>query len=495
MTNKGRFAVDTKGFRTQCLEIGIPRLIGELKGNVFDLPEAKNCWVEISQHGDIIHIKVRDDGNGFQRKEEIYTLFADSKKRDDPTLRGRFNLAEKQFLAVCEDAYVKTNNSHFIFGKGQWEEKRLSKKFDGTEIFGRIRIDEDSTDKTKILEYLNRIAVPDGKTVFLNGIKKETTPILKRFTAKLMTPTTPKNSTHVKMRERLRETEIFLYDTKGETSWIYEMGIPIRELDGGIRWHIDIQQKVPQVSERNQAGKTPAYLKSVYQVVAENCQDLITHEDADKNWTTDAWEKADTQTAQRIIDLKYGTEDNPHPKLMIKSTTNSQANEEAEQQNFVVVDGRELSKEIKENLKSNGQIENAGLVFKEQGLGSHAIHVEQTDGMIFFGKFCKLVAEETIGKDIEVLFVKAERDRLADYGGSTLRWNVTTLGRSIFDKKDSERLLGILIHELAHDRFGNHDGTAHLSHDYLHEQERIAGICFKLGLEHFLDKLSLEIKQ
>ena len=156
---KGRFAVDLQGFRTQCLEIGVPRLVGELIANSFDNIECKNCWVEISKHGDIVHVKVRDDGSGFKKKEEINTLFMDSEKRDDPTLRGRFNYAEKQFLATCEDAEVKSNKWRIVLSKGDKKPKEtnLSKKFEGTEIIGRIR--QKDTNMEEILEYLKKIVL------------------------------------------------------------------------------------------------------------------------------------------------------------------------------------------------------------------------------------------------------------------------------------------------------------------------------------------------
>ena len=64
---------------------------------------------------------------------------------------------------------------------------------------------------------------------------------------------------------------------------------------------------------------------------------------------------------------------------------------------------------------------------------------------------------------------------------------IKTLGKKAFEVyPPSANILGILIHELAHDKYGQHDGTAHLSHDYLHEMQRIAGICFSKGLEHFI---------
>ena len=478
------FEVDPKGFRIQCLEIGVPRLVAELISNVFDLKEAKNCWVNIEQHGEIIHVTVKDDGDGFKDKNEIFIIFGDSDKRDNPELRGRFNYAEKQFVVLCEEAHFRTGNWHIAFKGAKRIEKRHDKKFEGTEIFGRIR--DSTTSKEKILEYLYRIAVPAGKTLTINGTVKPTTPIVKKFRTKLPTPIAKKG--YNKLREVIRETEIYLYelqdfyktDGSAEPAWLYEMGIPICKLDDNIRWHVDVQQKVPQVPERN-VIKTPAYLKAIYTAVAENCLDIITEDDASETWVSDALEKTTAETSTTLMEKRYGTD-----KIAIEGT-DTEANERALRAGYKLIGGGELNRDIKSNLKTNNLIDYASNQFGTSGWET-AKAVEETPAMTFFAKICKAVAKETIRKDITVSFVTTKHtDEGATYGNRHLQFNVRNCGgKKHFENTRSENLLGLLIHELAHDRLGNNDGFAHLSHDYLREQEKVAGKCFSKGIDYFI---------
>jgi len=116
--------------------------------------------------------------------------------------------------------------------------------------------------------------------------------------------------------------------------------------------------------------------------------------------------------------------------------------------------------------------------------------------MKFFAKICKAVARDTIHKDIQVLYVTTkETQELADYGGNTLRWNVRNMGgKKVFQENMSVQQwafnLGILIHELSHDKYGCNNGFAHHSHEYQNELERIAGICFQKGIDYYVQQCS-----
>ena len=130
----------------------------------------------------------------------------------------------------------------------------------------------------------------------INGVTKEPTPIVKTFTAKLKTPVA--SGKYQRLRELQRETDCYLYTPQGNVSFLYEKGIPITQLDDNIRWDIDVQQKVPQVTERNVVKAS--YLKSVYTAIAENCQDLITESDAGETWVSDALENTSAETSKEL---------------------------------------------------------------------------------------------------------------------------------------------------------------------------------------------------
>ena len=480
MNNKNNktktFEVDAKGFKVQMEEIGTGRLIAELISNSLDEESVGTIKVRITKHGELVHVTVNDDGDGFRDVEEIWTLFADSYKRTDPTKRGRFNLGEKQFLITCEDAYIKTGDHHVIVSGAEKEVKRLSKKFEGVEVFGRIRESVQSRDE--VLKFLERIAVPDGKKLYINDTEIESTPIVKSFKEKLNTPVA--TSAYRPLRDRPRETEVHLYQVSdGETAWIYEKGIPVQKLDDHIKWHVDVQQKVPQVIERNVVKS--AYLKTIYTAVAENCLDIITEEDAGQTWVTDALENTSVETTSDLLKKKYGTD-----KICIESQ-DYRENEKAALAGYRVLKGTELNRDIKDNLKSNEQLAYASKEFSCDNFEC-AKSVEETSEMKFFAQVCKAIARETISKEISVSFVTTKHtNEAAQYGHNSLSFNVRNCGgKRAFEDATDPRLLGLVIHELAHDKLGNNYGHAHLSHDYIHEQERIAGICFSKGIDYYI---------
>ena len=214
------FEVDAKGFKVQMEEIGSARLIAELVSNSFDEDSVENVKVDISKHGEIIHVTVKDDGNGFRDIKEVYTLFADSYKRTDPTKRGRFNLGEKQFVIACEEASIKSGK-YVINIKGDKKTiKTTTKSQEGVTVFGKMR--ESVQSMKEIMEFLNRIAVPSNYTLTINDKKLEPTKIVKSFKAKLVTKCATQK--YGRLYDSPRETYVYLYETDNESAWLYEKG-------------------------------------------------------------------------------------------------------------------------------------------------------------------------------------------------------------------------------------------------------------------------------
>ena len=75
----------------------------------------------------------------------------------------------------------------------------------------------------------------------------------------------------------------------------------------------------------------------------------------------------------------------------------------------------------------------------------------------------------------------------AQYGHNNLSFNVRNCGgKRAFEDATDPRLLGLVIHELAHDKLGSNYGHAYSSHDQIHEQVRIAGICFSKRIDYYI---------
>lgn len=94
---QGRFAVDSEGFRDQQRSREPFRLVQELVANGFDEDTTTRVDAHVSfdeKKGRLI-VKVIDDGDGFERVQDVYTLFSASSRLKDPTKRGRFGLGER----------------------------------------------------------------------------------------------------------------------------------------------------------------------------------------------------------------------------------------------------------------------------------------------------------------------------------------------------------------------------------------------------------------
>ena len=241
---------------------------------------------------------------------------------------------------------------------------------------------------------------------------------------------------------------------------------------------------MPQVTERNVVKAS--YLKSIYTAIAENCQDLITEDDASETWVSDALENTSEETSKTLLTKRFGTD-----KIAVASTTDYRANERAEEAGYHLLRSGELNSDITGNLKSTGSLLYAGQAFSTTAW-EFAESVEATTDMQFFAKVCKAVARDTIGKDVTVSFVTTkETEEAATYGHNAITWNVRNMGgKKAFTQPYSGSVLGILVHELAHDKVGQNNGFAHLSHEYLDEMERIAGICFYRGIEYYVKQCS-----
>tara|TARA_R110002012_G_scaffold64769_1_gene170235 strand:+ start:22649 stop:24115 length:1467 start_codon:yes stop_codon:yes gene_type:complete len=475
--NKNWFNVSTQGLKVQCEEIGLKRLTAELIANSFDENSVSKIEVTIKKFGEIFHIRVDDDGEGFKKISDAFTLFDDSGKRIDPTKRGRFNLGEKQWISLCKFAQIDSGKIRITFDdKGRHSEKIAWNN--NCKIFGEIRNKELTS--ADLVNYLNGIIVPKNKILTINGDIAIPKTISNEFKTELPTPVA--SGKFQKLRNLKRETALMLYEIEqDEQAWLYEQGIPVCKLEDNFEWHVNVHQKIPQVSERNVVKAS--YLKLIYTAIAEKCTDLIDEDNAGSKWISDALENTNEETTKVILNQKFGTD-----KIMIAGT-DYRANEKAMEAGYKLVKGSELNMDIKSNLKESNLIDYTSKVFSSNNFVGAEV-VEPTENMKFFAKVCNEIAEDTIDKSIKVGFITTEVKEVANYGGDTLTWNMRFCGgkKAFDDFENNAYLLGVVIHELAHDKIGNNEGFAHLSHEYLHEQERIAGICFKHGIDYYINR-------
>lgn len=467
------FEVDAQGFRDQQAGRNPARLVAELIANSFDEDTAKNVEVTIKPVGvDTTWICVADDGKGFRRHSDIYTLFAYSDKVNKPDKRGRFNLGEKQFIASCKKAFVYTGGIVYTFKNGK---RTVGKTMvTGTKIEGWMTMTRRQTEN--LIDRIRRIIPPQGKKLLINGSAYSWHEPVKTFQVTLPTVlATGKNATLSKTR---RKCTVELYDVvNGGKGWLYEMGIPVQGID--CPWHVNVLQKIPLSPNRDTVRDS--YLDEIYAAVLNEMHEDIPEEKAGNVFVTRGLKNATKEAAQDILTKQYGTDN------IYLESGDSRSNESAMEHGAVIGKGI-LDGDTRKHLQDLGIVEYAAEAFPVDW--TMAAPVELTPKMLAFAKVVKAMARDTINRNVNIDFVSApESSDLATYGRSggvgTLTFNVAHLHKDFFDGW-SPRAIAITIHELAHDK--PHEHIAHLSMDYVREIERIAGIVAFKGLDYYVER-------
>lgn len=484
ITTEKRFEIDTDGFKIQMSEMPLWRLIQEVVSNSFDESSVTDIQLTVEEHGDdMVYVRCVDNGNGFNDHRDVFTLYKDSYKRTNPEQRGRYNLGDKQFLAVAIEGTVCTGKYVISF----YEDVRTIEKSDEsikgvtiTALFKR----PDNESLESIIEKLHELIVPIEKRLCINNLHVFHKTVVKKF--KCVLPTTIASGKNSKLVQVKRETEVVLYKkTFQEPARIYELGVHIQELQDDFDFHIDIRQKVPQVASRDVVSDK--YLQTLYSEIAKNTLDLIDVNNVGSSWVGDALKKSDENTSKEILKKMYGTD-----KVMIESTTDHRANEKALESGCILIKGSTLDKDVRNNLIKNVEvIKYAGEEF-ETTFGDSEF-VEPNEDMKRFARIVEMIAKDVVGRKITCSFFKMpDGADVANYGHNVISWNVSHLGKKFF-KDFSSRATGILAHELAHALTSSECGQySHLKMEFINNLEIVAGRIGFAGVEHWLKLVELQ---
>lgn len=444
---------------------GLARLL-ERKGKAFAVLELiQNCWdedvtsviVTLTPAGrGKATITVTDDNpEGFKFIEHAYTLFADSTKKGDPEKRGRFNLGEKLFLAVCDDATIWTTKGLVTFDKSGRSLDKKDRRETGTKIMATIRLNAD--EQKEVAKLVQTLLPPANVTTTFNDALIHPRIADRSFSATL--PTEIADPDNI-LRPSRRKTIVGVYSPEGvETPHIYEMGIPICEHDG--KYHVNVMQKVPLNFNRDNV--TPAYLRQLREVVLDNTFDLLTQEEAHKPWVAEALPNASEEALQKVITERFGE------NAVIFDPSCPEANKRAVEQGRGVIYGRQLPSEVFSRMKGLGMVKPAGQYLdlrgdhqtSPDGLPPIAAK-DYTPGMDRVTRYAHSLAEELLGRGISTAIFRmpvGERWQ-ASFGGNRLSLNLTVLGHKFFDNGNQQQVDELLIHEFSHAKVSDHLSNA-----------------------------------
>ena len=460
MKEKNWFNVSKEGLKQ--LQLGKPKhyVARELIANAFD-EDIKVCKFDSEWNKGIAYISVEDDSpEGFRNLKDAFTLFAPTYKRANPEKRGRFNLGEKQALAICEKAKIETTKGTVMFekmGRTQSGKKREA----GSKISVELKMSK--TEYDEMLEVVKNYLVPENIEFLINEVKIIYSKPYK--TIRISLPTEIEENDILKKTLRMSEVNILKTDGK---SFLYEMGIPVIETE--CQFGIDVQQKIPLSIDRDSVPHS--YVAILYAEVLNATYENVKEDDSSQVWVREATanKRINSDAVKSIVNKRYGD------KVVVANPFDKNSIDDAIAAGYKVITGNELSKEEWTNVRNSEAMSSSSDLFGSQSTFSEPY--EPDENMKEVAELAKKIARKCLGIDIVVKFLKWDGNVAAQYGDRTLCFNVKKLKKTFFEPSLSSRTLDIILHELGHEK-GNHTEKGY--HETL---TRMSGELIMLSLEN-----------
>jgi hypothetical protein len=457
--------VDKNGLKQTLKRKGISWAILEL---------AQNSWDEDSTRVDITLTKpvngkstltCRDNApKGYANLNTSFVMFAPSYKKEDANKRGRFNIGEKLVLALCHEASITSTSGQVLFEENGTRRSTSRKTAAGSEFRGILDVTaEEYADVEKVV---GQILCPIP--TYFNGKQIEPRKPLRKFNAVLPTEIADQQGIP---RKRDRETEVRIYKVLDEeVPTIYEKGLPIVELAGGIKWHIDIQQKVPLSYDRDNI--TPAYARDVYTVVLKEMVDYVEGEkEAAAVWVRTAvgnTNQIDKDTVDKVMTKRY-TEKRASVDPGDKGSKN-----EAASKGFTVVHGGSLTKDEWDSVRKHKSMPTTREVAPTDYNCAIPSKVykpkEYTRAMKRYEQLIVDLSPILIDRKVTVSFIE---DSDIGFQGCTKRWKPDSynfeVNLAFHDVDDWQKNYELLLHEVAHHREQSNDHLNHAFYEALNE--------------------------
>lgn len=473
----GWFEVDKDGLAKLLDKRGRAYVLYELLQNAWDT-QARRVAVTLTKPVDgYSSLTVEDDDpDGFKFLHHAWTLFAESEKKSDPEKRGRFNLGEKLVLAACDGATLKTTKGCVMWDQdGRHELAESTRR--GSVFRALIRMTPD--EYVEAMQGVLSMIPPDGVSTLVNGEPLKHRKPVHEFRAQLPTEIADDDGY---LRSTRRMTTVEVHRVLGdEEATIYEMGIPV--VATGDKWHVNIMQKVPLNSDRDNV--TPGYLQKVRTALLNEMFDEIRGEDATSEWVRAASGDKDAlpEAVTKVMDERFGE------KRVVVDPSDPEGTKIAMSQGYQIVYPGSLSKGEWDNVRRSGAILPAGQVtpsakvYDPDGAPEKVIpESEWTEEMgarvLFAMKLFKELGVHS-GQLRVVIVTEPLVGWRANYGSRRLCLNYGKLGKRWFAAPNrDESVLSLLVHEFAHQYESDH-----LSEGYYRALTELAAKLANLALD------------
>lgn len=324
---------------------------------------------------------------------------------------------------------------------------------------------------------VTRLLPPEGVTTTYNGRVLPPRPPIHTFEATLPTEIADEEGV---LRRTTRKTVITIHEPlPGEVPSLYECEIPVVET--GDRFHVNVKQKLPLTFERDNVP--PSYLRLIRTLVFNEMHERLAVEDVNAPWGREATASptCSAEAVKRAVTLRFG------PNRVIYDPSDPEANNIAVTKGYTVIHGSSLSKGEWENVRRAGAAKPAGQEtpspkpFHPDGRPLKWLNPEEyTPAHHALIAYMRNAARDVLGHEITVALANdPEWGFNGSYGKKEKRLivNIAGLGHGIFDVGPNVKLNKFFVHELAHDRAGNH-----LSDEFHEECCRVGAMLTDLAL-------------
>lgn len=463
---KNWFEVDKNGLNEMFANFPAERMVAELVQNSWDCDKAKECKVVIMPNTGpgmkYTEVTVVDDNpDGFKNLQDAYTLFRSTDKREDPTKRGRYNLGEKIVLARAVNGLITTTTGAIEFdGEGRKNRPSLKTK-SGSVVSIQFKKWSDKEVKTT-LEFLQKLYVPEGINFHVQGKVVDYTPPMKVSKVKMATEyLKPDGSGNMVMTKTTRVTELWFYPKRFDQAHLYEMGLPVCEIDG--RFDVNVQQKIPLSQDRTLVPQS--YIQDIYAEMLMALGDLIEPGDLGETHIRTAMEdeRIDPATCARLFKQQFGD------KAVLDNPFDPDSNQEAARSGSTLVSTKTFGAAINSKLRQAGiQTSTESFcrdrgILEQTGLGMPEGFKEvknESEAMINLRKYVQMMVENFYGKkNFTVCFANWAGNTAALYEhGNRITFNTMCTTKKHMEKPVS-LLTATCLHELAHCMGNGHDGV------------------------------------
>lgn len=456
--------VDLKGLARKLEHRPKAFVIYELLQNAWDEPGVTYVRVsaEMLPGRPVCEILVEDDSpEGFAFLESFFTMYRDSKKAANPELRGRFEIGEKLVIALSTFIELKTTKGTITIQDGKRQHSRR-KRETGSLITAHIRMTRDQY--ATMMQDIHKLAPPEDVGTYINGERLKSRSSVASVEMPLQTVRADDEGN---LRTTTRNTRIKLYEVReGETAHIYELGIPVVELDESLTYHADVQQKVPVNWERNNVP--PSYRKALGVAILNALSDKLSAEEVSSGLLQEALgdPRTESRAVKDVVITQHGN------KAVIFDPSDSEGTKLAHSQGYTVVPGGAYSKAVWGRIKETEAILPAGQVtpspkpYDPNGHPEKVIPEESwTKEMQELSRFCVALGSNLFDNHtVTVRYVlEPHVTWTANYEkGGWLCLNLGRLGKEWPNREfDDEDLLSLLIHEYAHEYSSDHLSSAY----------------------------------